>query len=309
VDTGTITEARDTTRRVARTFALACRLLPRAVRDDVYLLYLVFRDLDDAVDEGWPDAEERLSEVEAWCAGGPARGREASILADVDARRPLPREPFLDFCAGMRADLAGERVETEEELDRYCYRVAGTVGVVMTHVLGTDDLARAVPAAAALGKAMQRTNVLRDIDEDGAEGRVYVPRRTVQRLGSLEPGRREAVVRDQIARADALYEEGMRGIALLRSGRGAITAAAAMYREILRQIERDGYGRVPGRAVVPRSRKLVVAGRALVATAPRVAAVGPGPGGAGSDGPDPDEPEGDRSAGRRPAGRVPVVRP
>ena len=61
--------AKETTRRVARTFALACRLLPRDVRDDVYLLYLVFRTLDDAVDNGEPDAAGRLAAVEAWAAG------------------------------------------------------------------------------------------------------------------------------------------------------------------------------------------------------------------------------------------------
>jgi phytoene synthase len=297
VDSAVLTEARETTRRVARTFALACRLLPRGVRDDVYLLYLVFRDLDDAVDEGWPDADERLAAVEAWCAGAAPRSREARILAGLAARHPLPRDAFEDFCTGMRGDLTGARIETEEELDRYCYRVAGTVGVVMAHVLGTDDPERAVPAAAALGKAMQRTNVLRDIDEDGAGGRTYVPRRTVVRLGSLEPGRREAVLRDQIARADALYEEGMAGIPLLRSGRGAITAAAAMYREILRQIERDGYGLRAGRAVVPRSRKLLVAGRALASATPGAAV--PRDGGSGGNGP----------AGRHPAARVPLGRP
>ncbi len=270
-------EARATTRRVARTFALACRLLPRAVRDDVYLLYLVFRNLDDAVDDGHADAPERLAAVEAWCAGGAPRGREATILADLATRHPIPREALADFCAGMRDDLDGRRVETEEDLDRYCYRVAGTVGIVMARVLGTTDDERALPAAAALGKAMQRTNVLRDIDEDGANGRVYVPRRTVERLGSLEPGRREPVLRDQIARADALYEEGLVGVTYLRSGGRAITAAAAMYREILRQIERDGYGRSPGRAVVSGRRKVVVGASALAR--PQRAAGNPGSGG------------------------------
>lgn len=252
--------ARDTTRRAARTFALACRLLPREVRDDVYLLYLVFRTLDDAVDEGWPDADERLAAVEAWAAGAPAAGREARVLEILGARHPLPRAAFADFCAGMRHDLEARPIETEADLDRYCYRVAGTVGVVMAHLLGMRDPARALPAAAALGQAMQRTNVLRDIDEDLANGRVYIASATLRRLGaSLAPGARERLLRDQIARADALYAEGCAGIALLARGQRAIAAAAAMYREILRQIERDGYGARPGRAVVPRRRKLLVA--------------------------------------------------
>jgi len=253
-------DARQTTRRVARTFALACRLLPRDVRDDVYLLYLVFRTLDDAVDNAEPDACERLAAVEEWAAGAAPRGREATLLEGLSERHPLPRDAFTDFCAGMRDDLHGVPIHDDSDLDRYCYRVAGTVGVVMAHVLGMRDAERALSAAAALGKAMQRTNVLRDIDEDLAAGRVYVPRATIERCGgSLTPGEREAILRDQIARADAQYEIGCTGIALLVRGQRAIGAAAAMYREILRQIERDGYGAVPGRAVVPRRRKLLVA--------------------------------------------------
>ena len=85
-----LTEARATTKRVARTFAIACRLLPRSLRDDVYLLYLVFRTLDDLVDTGDPDAEPRIAAVEAWCAGAPPDSPEAHVLADLAARHPLP---------------------------------------------------------------------------------------------------------------------------------------------------------------------------------------------------------------------------
>ena len=92
--------ARETTRRVARTFALACRLLPRDVRDDVYRLYLVFRTLDDAVDEGEPDAAERLAAVEAWAAGVPADGREVDLLDALARRHPLPRAAFARLLRG-----------------------------------------------------------------------------------------------------------------------------------------------------------------------------------------------------------------
>jgi phytoene synthase len=253
-------EARCTTRRVARTFALACRLLPRDVRDDVYLLYLVFRTLDDLVDEADPAAPARVAALERWCRGEPARSREASLLEAVARGRALPRGALLDFCAGMRDDLAAAPIHTEAELDRYCYRVAGTVGIVMAEVLGVVTPA-AHEAAAALGMAMQRTNILRDIDEDHANGRTYLSRETLERFGPAAPGRREALLRDQIRRADELYDHGIGGIHLLLRGRRAVRAAAAMYREILRQIEREGYGREPGRAVVPRPRKLLIAAR------------------------------------------------
>jgi phytoene synthase len=255
-------EARATTRSAAKTFALACRLLPRAIREDVYLLYLVFRTLDDLVDDGDPGAAEAVAAVEDWCAGAPPRSRESRILDDLDGRHPIPRAAMADFCAGMRDDLAAAEILTEADLDTYCYRVAGTVGVVMTALLGASD-PRANGHAAALGMAMQRTNILRDIDEDAANGRVYLATRTLERFGgSAAPGRREALLRDQIARADALYDEGLLGIPMLECGRAAIRAAAAMYREILRQIEREGYGARAGRARVSRSRKVLVAARA-----------------------------------------------
>ena len=265
-DDRTLAEARATTKRVARTFALACRLLPRALRDDVYLLYLVFRTLDDLVDDGDPRAPQRVAAVQAWCDGAPAGSREASLLADLARRHPLPRQTVADFCAGMRDDLDEAAIATEADLDVYCYRVAGTVGIVMAAVLGATD-PDAPRRASALGQAMQRTNILRDIDEDLANGRVFLAQETLARLcgGVLPPpAQRETLLRDQIARADALYDEGMAGIGLLPCGRRAIVAAGAMYREILRQIERDGYGARPGRAIVARRRKLLVAARARI---------------------------------------------
>lgn len=260
-----VAEARATTRSAARTFSIACRMLPRALRDDVYLLYLVFRTLDDLVDDGRPEAADRVEAVARWAAGEPGEGtREVAILRALAARHPLPRPALSDFCAGMRQDLRREAFATEEDLDRYCYRVAGTVGVVMTSVLGARNLRRAEPAAIALGVAMQRTNILRDIDEDLANGRVYLAGETVARHGSLEPGRREPLLREQIARADELFERGLAGVGELRHGRRAIAAAGAMYREILREIERRGHGAAAGRAVVARRRKLAVAGRAAL---------------------------------------------
>ena len=261
----TVAEARATTRRVARTFALACRLLPPGVRDDVYLLYLVFRTLDDLVDERRPEAAERVGAAAAWASrsGAAAATPEVVILRDLATRHALPREAFADFCAGMKQDLRGERPMTEADVDRYCYRVAGTVGLVMASILGMRDPERARPAAAALGMAMQRTNILRDIDEDLASGRSYLAAEVLDRLGGPEPGRRAALLRDQIARADALYEQGIAGIPLLRRGGRAVAAAAFMYREILRQIEREGYGSRAGRAVVPARRRLLVAARGV----------------------------------------------
>jgi phytoene synthase len=253
-----VLEARAVTERHATTFAFACRLLPAEIRDDVYLLYQVFRTVDDLVDEHAPDARERLRALAAWASGDPgAVSPETEVLDALAARHPLPRDAVTDFCAGMERDLGGARFATERELDRYCYEVAGTVGVVMTAVLGSREPDSARASAAALGMAMQRTNILRDIDEDAAAGRVYISDEARRRHGgSLEPGARSELVREQIARADELYEDGLLGLSTLRQGRAAIAIAARLYREILREIERGGFGRLPGRAVVSRRRRV-----------------------------------------------------
>ena len=257
-----VAQARATTNRVARTFSWACRLLPRELRDDVYVLYLVLRTLDDLVDDGAPDAAVRVAAVDAWACGaaGPDTP-EVRALATLAERHRLAREPFAEFCAGMRHDLDPVPLVSEADVDRYCFRVAGTVGMVMADLLGTRDAAAARPAAAALGMAMQRTNILRDLDEDRAAGRLYVARDAIERHGPPLPGRRAALLREQIAIADALYDRGLGGVAQLRHGRRAIAAAGGMYREILRQLEREQLGAWPGRAVVPGRRKLAVAAR------------------------------------------------
>jgi len=224
----------------------------------------VFRTLDDLVDEGDPGAAAALTAVDAWCQAGTVATRETAVLADLARRYALPRAALQDFCEGMRDDLDGRHPQTEADLDLYCYRVAGTVGVVMTALLGSTSPA-ADRHAAVLGIAMQRTNILRDIDEDLAAGRCYVPQETLARFGGdLRPGYRAALMRDGIARADACFDDGLAGVRLLRSGRVAIRSAAVMYREILRQIEREGYGAAAGRVVVPSRRKLLVATRATV---------------------------------------------
>lgn len=205
----------------------------------------------------------RLEAVERWAMDAGVASQEAEAFEAVARRHPLPRDALVEFCHGQRGDLAGDWPITEADVNRYCYRVAGTVGVVMASLLGVvhADTRR---QAAALGMAMQRTNILRDIAEDGAAGRRYLAREAIVRHGEPVPGRREPLLREQIERADAFYEEGIDGIRSLRRGRLAVALAACLYREILRQIEREGYGRARGRAVVPRSRKLAVLCRTVV---------------------------------------------
>ena len=104
---------------------------------------------------------------------------------------------------------------------------------------------------AVLGRAVQLTNILRDIDDDHARGRVYIDGQTIARYGVPVPGAREELLRHLIARADALYAEGFAAVPLLNRGRRAVSLSAVLYREILRQIERDGFGRHFGRVALP----------------------------------------------------------
>ena len=283
-------EAQATINRVARSFALAARFLPRDVRDDINLLYLALRRLDDLVDLEAPsgsaqraDAQQRLAAIRTWINTGAiadAGGDELAIFVDLQRRTPaLPTDAIGAFLDGMESDLAGPVMESDADLDLYCYQVAGTVGRLMAALLGVrgGDDAQADHAARALGAAMQRTNILRDIDEDLANGRVYLPATSLRRVGldpaaasgptSLRDGDRRALYMAEIARADAEYEVGVAGIRHLLNGGRSIRVAGHLYREILRQIERDGFGvRRPHRPVVGRARKAAAVVRAVMSS-------------------------------------------
>ena len=241
-------------------FNVGVSLLPLRLQTDARRLYYLLRTIDDLVDEGDSRAEERVSAVERWARGEAAETPETRTLRELAAQYPLSREALLEFCQGMRHDLSGSQIETEADLERYCAQAGGTVGTMLAALLGVKR-SEGVEKMATLGSAMQWTNILRDIDEDLERGRVYVAQTTIRRFGFPFPGSREELLRDQIRRADSLYCEGLGAIPLLRSGRLAMGLSTALYREILRQIEREGFGRKAGRAKIPawRKRKIVSA--------------------------------------------------
>jgi phytoene synthase len=236
------------------TFSAGIRLLASDLQADARQLYRVLRTIDDLVDEHDPEAARRVQAIESWAAGQEEDTPETRILLDLSQRHPLPPRALIEFCQGMREDLAGNAIETEGDLERYCQYVGGAVGVVLARIFGTSD-PDAERKMASLGRAFQRTNILRDIDEDREHGRLYIARTTIDRFGVPAPGAREELLRDQIARADRLYEEGLGAIALLPRGRRGMAVSAALYREILREIERDGFGATPGRVAVPAWRR------------------------------------------------------
>jgi phytoene synthase len=237
------------------------RLLQPTIRADVYRLYHVLRTLDDLVDEDQPHASDRVGAVERWATDRHDSSPETHILADLSQRYPLPAQALLDFCQAMRHDIARETIITEEDLERYCQRAGGVVGIMLAPLLGVsepEDEAR----MATLGRAVQRTNIIRDIDEDLACRRIYIARTTIERFGPPQPGARAELLRDQIAIADRLYEDA--AIRPRTRSQRVIALSGDLYREILRQIEREGYGRLPGRVAVPHwRRRMLVAKHCL----------------------------------------------
>jgi 15-cis-phytoene synthase len=244
----------------ASTFSAGLLLLPAKLQADARRLYYMLRTIDDLVDENDPQALLRVQAVERWAEGRLADTPETRALTKLAASYPLSRQATIDFCAGMRHDLAGETIQTDSDLERYCHQVAGTVGIMLAALLGTSH-ADGVEHMETLGRAMQHTNILRDIDEDHANGRLYIPQSSIQRYGPPTPGAREQLLRHHIAHADALYEQGAGAIPLLLRGAEAMALSTTLYREILRQIERDGFGRTPGRATVPAWRKRQIVAR------------------------------------------------
>jgi 15-cis-phytoene synthase len=214
----------------------------------------VLRTIDDLVDEHDPQATSRVEAIERWAHNQPTDTPETRILTNLSQRYPIPPEAFIEFCQGMRQDLDGTEIETESDLERYCQYVGGSIGNVLANIFGTTHPDGANKMA-TLGRAFQRTNILRDIDEDHTHGRLYIAQTTIARFGNPTPGQRKDLLRDQIARADQLYEQGNNAIPLLTRGRRGMALSSASYREILRQIERNGYGRTPGRVTVPAWRR------------------------------------------------------
>ena len=258
--TQTTDEHHATTAPDASTFAPGLRLLPADVRSDVYRLYHVLRTLDDLVDEDQPQAAERVDAVERWARGEQVDSPETRLLADLSERRTLMPEAFLEFCQALKHDIARSAIETEDDLELYCQRSAGSTGVMLAELLG-NSAPEAKAKMATLGRAVQLTNILRDIDEDLSHNRVYIARTTIERFGPPLPGAREELLRDQIARADDLYEQAASVLPLLSRDKRGIGLCAALYREILRQIEREGFGQRSGRAVVPAWRRRLILAR------------------------------------------------
>jgi phytoene synthase len=232
-------------------FFVAFRVLPRDRFEAITAVYDFCRRADDAVDES-PDrntAEEALRTVRAEI-DRVFRGDERGPLAEAVVRFALPRRPFDDLLEGVSWDLEGRRYATRAELERYCARVASAVGLLCVRIFGCPDGSCDVYAE-RLGIAMQWTNVLRDIAPDLRMGRLYLPGESMARHGLDEEALRRAdpeararlrrLIHDEAAFARAQYAAAE--AALPERFRRTVLSGqimAAVYRSLLRRVERAG---------------------------------------------------------------------
>ncbi len=266
--------------RGSRSFSFASRLLPARLRDPVAALYAFCRVSDDLVDESAAPREATVAlaaRLDGIYRGAPADDAVDRSLAWLAEDFALPRAPLDALIEGYLWDAEGRRYRTLSGVLSYSARVAASVGVAMTWLMGRrerDVLARACD----LGVAMQLTNIARDVGEDARHGRIYLPLDWLAEGGlALEDAdladwladpRPTAVVRDATRRlldhADVLYLRAEAGIPHLPADvRLAIRAARRIYAEIGEVVRARGLDAVSARAITTTGAKTWLAGRAL----------------------------------------------
>ncbi len=258
-------------RRHSATFYYGSLLFRGEARKGAWAVYAACRIGDDAVDESanpLADLNEWWAGIERAYAGMPREDWEVALAWALE-RWDIPQHAFADMKEGFLADLNPVRLETLDELYAYCYRVAGTVGLMIAPIGGAGEAGRG--AAIKLGQAMQLTNCLRDVGEDLALGRVYLPAELMHkhevsiedlRQGRISP-RYVALMRELAAEARRLYREGLGGLRYLQTGRGAIALAALQYQGILDKLELMGWDNLSRRASLSTYERVLLLPKAI----------------------------------------------
>jgi phytoene synthase len=257
----------------AKNFSYGIRLLPPPKRAALSAVYALARRIDDIGDGDLPPADklEALTAVRKDVASLPSSSDDPVLVAIADAtlRYQLPLEEFGELIDGCEQDVTGARYATFEDLVAYCRRVAGSIGLLSLAVFGTRYPESATPRAEALGVALQITNILRDIVEDGGMGRVYLPAEDAERFHCAPdlqgpPTAVTALVAFEARRAADWFARGLELLPLLdRRSRACVAAMAGIYRRLLTRIEQDPAAVLRERVSVPTTQKLAVAARAL----------------------------------------------
>ena len=272
---------RQITAEYAKTFYFGTLLMPKEKSKAIWAIYAWCRLTDELVD-GAKAKYTTKETLEAWekqlesiFAGYPIEDTDVALV-DTIQRYPMTIQPFRDMIAGQRMDLVQNRYQTFEELELYCYRVAGTVGLMSNAVLGIGLDANGVPwernkpiyvptsEAISLGLAMQLTNILRDVGEDIQRDRIYLPLDDLHAFDYTEADliagviddRWQAIMKFQIKRAREYYKQAEKGIRyLIRDSRLPVWASLMLYQDILNEIEANNYDVFTKRAYVARYKK------------------------------------------------------
>ncbi|MEU2212089.1 presqualene diphosphate synthase HpnD [Streptomyces hygroscopicus] len=274
----------------ARNFAYGIRLLPTEKRHAMSALYAFSRRIDDIGDGPLsPETKRaRLADTRALLDRVRGGGIEeddtdpvAVALSHTAHRFPIPLDALDELIDGVLMDVAGQTYETWDDLKVYCRCVAGAIGRLSLGVFGTapgtgpreDELERAPHYADTLGLALQLTNILRDVREDAATGRTYLPADDLAKFGCTAAFRASTAPPDadftglvhfEVRRARALFDEGFRLLPLLDRRSGAcVSAMAGIYRRLLARIARDPTAVLRGRVSLPGHEKAYVAVRGL----------------------------------------------
>jgi len=252
-------------------FYLAMRLMPAEERDAMFAIYAFCRKVDDIADDGVGTRAERHEKLEQWRAD--LRGLYAGtvapqvrFLAPAIARYGLRLEDFLAVLDGMDMDVAEDIVAPDlATLDLYCDRVASAVGRLSIKVFGMEE-GPGFDLAHHLGRALQLTNILRDIDEDAAIGRLYLPREYLQEMDCcrsldvqaiVNRPQIDAVCRKVAAQAHRHYDEAQRILSSRPRGRiKTPRLMGAVYSQILAASEAQGFAAPRRRVSLPKSQLL-----------------------------------------------------
>jgi len=258
-------EVQRVTRARAKNFAYGIMVLPRDKRRAIAAIYAFAREVDDIADGDAP-IDEKRTRLEALRASldEPPSTAMFVALGDARARFGIPRDALTALVDGGLQDTEKAEYATFDELRGYCEMVAGAVGVACVAVYGSDDVER----ARTLGIALQLINIMRDVDEDRALGRVYLPRDELERFRVTElavsPEWRELMA-FQAARARAYLDEGLRLLdSLDRRSALCVATFAGLYRGQLDRMEANDFDVFDASCQLSTQAKLAVVARGLV---------------------------------------------
>jgi 15-cis-phytoene synthase len=276
-----VPDASEITRRAKSNLAFALRILPRERRADMVVFYAFCRTMDDLADDPHIAAEARSAAMEAW-KRGLANGFEnptplQTELTEMRDRRAIPNDLLVEIIEGCHMDLQPQRFATWDELDGYVRKVACAVGLVSIRLFGCTEPGSETYAM-ALGRALQLTNILRDVGEDlDNGGRIYLPLDDLARFGYSEEdlthrihdGRFLKLMEFQADRAQGFFREA--ADTMPAADRRALRPARIMadiYQHLLERMRRDGFRVFDRRYSVSRPRKLAILSKHLIAGRP-----------------------------------------